>query len=205
MITQINSKPPKLSILVKLQWVMGALLLVVVMMLGWFLLCQPIWQEISTQANPLDTELALNKIKTEYQKVRTLNDQYKTVSETQAKRLQLALPQGPDLPNLMATLEGMAKDQGLSIQNMSFSFTNPTGVSEQSEDEEKLSKLGIKTMMINITLGPSTYQDMKKFVNSAQDSLRLLNLKSLTFNVGVKGNKNGYNLNFDATYLEEPQ
>lgn len=203
MITEINSRPPKLSILIKLQWFLGVVLFGVILTLGWFLLCQPIWQEISTQDKPLDNELALNKIKTEYQKVKTLNDQYKVVNESQAKRLQLALPQGPDLPNLMAILEGIAKDQGLAIENMNFSFGAPTGVSEENEDVEKLAKLGIKTMNINVSLGPSTYGEMKKFVKAAEDSIRLINLKSLTFNVGIKGNKNGYNLNFDSTYLEQ--
>ena len=201
--TQINSRPPKLSLLVKLQWVLGGILFVIIITLGWFLLCQPIWQEISMQDKPLETELALNKIKTEYQKVKRLNDQYKVVNEAQAKRLQLALPQGPDLPNLMAILEGIAKDQGLTILNMNFSFGNPTGLSEENVEVEKLAKIGIKTMMINVSLGPSTYGEMKKFINAAEDSIRLLNLQSLTFNVGIKGNKSGYNLNFNTTYLEQ--
>lgn len=203
MITQINSRPPKLTILVKFQWVLGAIVFAIIVALGWFLVCQPVWQDIGLQDRPIDKEMALNKIQTEYQKVKRLNDQYKVVSEAQAKRLQLALPQGPDLPNLMAILEGLAKDQGLTIENMNFSFSNPTGISQQNEDVEKLAKIGIKTMLINLSLGPSTYGEMKKFVNAAEDSIRLLNLKSLTFNVGVKGNKNGYNLNFDATYLEQ--
>jgi Tfp pilus assembly protein PilO len=100
------------------------------------------------------------------------------------KELDLILPDNQDVPGLIVQLEALANDNGVILNDVSFT---------EEDDEKKISDY--KTIKINLKLNGS-YEALKNFLITAENNIRLVDIDSISF--GASANeKNNTSFDFD--------
>ncbi len=127
------------------------------------------------------------------------------------KTVDEALPEAPRIPELLVTLDYLAKQSGLSVESLQITLaptlkTNKAGqdVSQVLRVETILSKTqNLEVMQIDLAL-KGQYQNLKSFLGNVEQSLRLLDI--LTLVIGVPEEKSGsqdYSLRMLTYYQKE--
>lgn len=96
--------------------------------------------------------------------------------ETQISDIKAILPSSPETAEILATLDILAKQNSLILDNIDFTFSN----AEKQNSDQNLSDL---PSLINAQLTlRGNYANFKTFLQSVETEKRLLNLFGLTIN-----------------------
>ncbi|MDZ4229912.1 MAG: hypothetical protein U1C53_02120 [Candidatus Veblenbacteria bacterium] len=193
-------------------WPLAVTLIVVVLLLGWWFLLRPQWQTLRALPELDGFASSRAAVEAELSKLKQLTEDYTALTATDRKRLDLALPQGQDIPNLLAQLEGIAETTGFAITDLGFASGNQAGEGVPVRDEvgnitSPLSPgANVETMVqelrVNMVIEGGEYGALKEFIAAAQESIRLLNLSSVTFTTKSAGSGEvSYTLNFHTVFL----
>ncbi len=197
-ITPVNAWAGKVHIL-------APLLAVVILLAGWFLVVRPLWNSVAAITKPNKIIEAEDNIKSDINQIEKINEQYRNLNNSELQRINLVLPKGRDIPTLLAQFEGLANEAELVIQSLDFIGSGDEGQVRGRAENNISQELGlpfkVNSLQINLTLGPGSYEQVKKFIADASSSLRLLELTSLTFSQSSTGVQSGYVLNFRTMYL----
>ncbi len=186
-------------------------------LLGWFFLLRPQWQKYRSLPDPATYAAAKLSVNEQIATLSELKAEYGKLTATDFTRLDLFLPKGKDIPNLLAQLEGLAEFTGFEIESLGLADApqdaQESRVVRDSQGEVVGVNLGeqgaasgpeLKELQLTLTLGPGTYEQLKKFIAATEESLRAMTLTSLTFtskssqqSVGFTG----FNLNLKSPYL----
>lgn len=210
MLPQASSKRALSPII---QRVMPVLAFLVVVGIGWWFVLLPMWSELQATDEIARAESARTMVEKETRALEQLQVDYGALSEVDQLRLSILLPKGEDLPNLLAQVEGLVKQSGFPIGSIGVSEVGEAAAvksqrivqGKQGEAPVVQSKksrqqsLQIKELQVSLTLGAGSYIQFKHFLAMAEQSLRLLNLTSFSF----QSNKadSGYMVNFRTPYL----
>lgn len=129
----------------------------------------------------------IGKKKTEYldllESARTLAEKrdqllqiYNGISPDEIVRLEKMLPQNPDNVKLILEIDALAKNQGLSLQNVKIKEANDT--SAKNKAAKANADTGVLTLEFTTT-GP--YPGYVNFIAILEKNLRIMNVKKVSF------------------------
>lgn len=104
---------------------------------------------------------------------------YSSVSPADRDRLERILPANPDNVKLILEIEGLAKAQGLNLQNVKIKESSEDQKNQNNRTTQRISPdIGSLTLEFTI-VGP--YPGYVSFINSLETNLRIMNVKKSSF------------------------
>ena len=98
------------------------------------------------------------------------------------ERITAALPSGPDTPELITSIEAIARDSGVVVESMELAVIDPGSFTGEDVDENITNlpeKVQVVEMNLAITTGP--YDELKTFLAALERSLRLIDVAGITY------------------------
>lgn len=194
-------------------WPLTIAVSVIILLAGWWFLWLPQWRSLQALPPVDGFETTRQAVAAELASLNKFIEEYDKLTATDLKRLDLALPKGQDIPNLLAQFEGIAKATNFSISDIGFS-TAKVRAEPQGLPGEEISGTGdpslsglvtessAQELRVNVVIEGGEYADLKEFIASAEQSVRLLKLTSITFTTKSAGRGGvAYTLNFQTVYL----
>ncbi|MFZ5391215.1 MAG: hypothetical protein ACOZAJ_03005, partial [Patescibacteria group bacterium] len=175
--------PAKITISKTNNWagkvhILAPLLAAAILLIGGLLVVRPLWKSLSAIESPDDITASQVKIKSDINQIEKINEQYRNLNNSELERINLVLPKGRDIPTLLAQFEGLAKEAELVMQSIDFIGSGDEaqvrGRPESNVSQELGLPFKVNSLQINVTLGPGSYDQIKKFVAAAASSLRLV-------------------------------
>lgn len=108
-----------------------------------------------------------------------LMDQYRDFPKLEVERLNKILPDDVDMVRLAKDLDSIASAQGISISRISVE-------ADKDDDARAIIESGVSThedSMVSFEF-ISTYESFKRFMADLEDSLRISDIESVSFEVG---------------------
>lgn len=153
----------------------------------------------------------------------------KNIAESDVAFLERAIPQGPQIPNLLTVLNDLAIQNGFKVDNINATEQgDETAISATAAAKRKLgtvldavrgettNQVGTKPqgqkLSIRLTLsGPVGYESVRTLLNAVESSERIFDVESLSFNVASSNggpgqetkNETKYELNINSLYLPD--
>ena len=175
--------------------------LIAIAILTFFFYVNPAYKDIQVlQEESEQFDEALDKSK-ELQKIRDeLLLKYNSFSSDDLDRLEKLLPDNVDNVRLVLDLDGIASTYGLSVRDVTIS-------SEDEEENKEVNIIGPKGNLFNsINLSFSvtaTYNDFLLFLRDLEESLRIVDIRGLSFEAPIEGsNFSEYNISLETYWLK---
>jgi hypothetical protein len=131
------------------------------------------------------------------QKRDQLLSQYRAISSTNTTRLAQVLPDNAATVDLARNFDDIASRYGISLKNVDV-ITDA-----QNTSNEALAPSSGNYGTVTVATGfVSTYANFRKFLNDAEHSLRLVDVRSITFSTNSANNLYAYNVSFDTYWLK---
>jgi Tfp pilus assembly protein PilO len=148
--------------------------LIIISVAAFFTFINPRFEGIQALQNEQqEFDLALERAR-ELQTVRDdLLSRYNTFDSEELEDLEKILPDNVDNVRLILDLDGIASRYGMTIKNVSLSEKNSSASGVQLESE-----IGEIGLTFNIE---SQYGEFKKFIRDLEQSLRIVDISSLSF------------------------
>lgn len=182
---------------------------ILIIFLGGWIWWLPQWRLIKSLQTGAEVKVdrvqQQQAVEKELRELNNLVAEYNRLAADDKIRLDLSLPRGQDIPNLLAQIEGIATRTNFIIKDISFSAVNPN---ERTERAAVVDSKGTsftpsaEELKINLVVEGGDYADLKKFVKLTAQSQILLKLTAITFTTKSAGSGGiSYTLNFQTTYL----
>jgi len=143
---------------------------------------------------------ALDKYNTLESTFSGLTDTYRRFSQTDMERLELMLPDALDPIRLIIDIDAVAADNNLVISNFGLPGQDDNGPRARNQDPDvvagratEIDVIGTATLLLNCS---GTYEDMKSFLYTLEQSLLLLDVVAVEVQVDNRRN--------DEDELEDP-
>jgi len=108
-------------------------------------------------------------------KVEQLKQGYEAQQEN-IKKINYALPEGKDIPNLIVQFEALASENGLILEKLSFDTKHSKKDSESKKAYE----------VLNVTLSlTGDYTGLKNFLGSLENNIRIMDIISIGFSTAA--------------------
>ena len=120
---------------------------------------------------------------------------YNNLSEDDKTRLNKLLPDSIDNVKLIIDIDNIASKYNLKLRNIDIKADKPGEFTGDNVNKD----YGTAKLRFSVT---APYDNFKLFLNDLEDSLRLVDISSLTFNSGEK-NLNDYNIELKTYWLKE--
>ncbi len=185
-------------------WPSGIFVSVLILSLGWWFLLLPQWRTLKALPTIEGFDVTKKSVEDELVNLNALVNEYNKLVATDHTRLDLALPRGQDIPNLLAQFEGIANRTNFTISDIGFSAAKATPEEQQLAEasSQPANTSSAKDLKINLVIEGGDYNDLKEFISLTEDSQILLKLISLTFTTKSAGRSGiSYTLNFATAYI----
>jgi hypothetical protein len=130
----------------------------------------------------------------------SIEEEIKKISLADINKIHEMLPDGPDLPNLIATVEGLAKASGSFVEGFDLAEIQPTagGMVQVQQTEESIDFLpeGIRHIDVNLRVESNQYPNVKLLLSNMEKSLRLLDITGISYDPKAQG----YTVTFRTYY-----
>lgn len=130
------------------------------------------------------------------QKREELQQKYNDIGEEDRKRLEKLLPDTVDNVRLILDINNIASDFGIAITDIGVTEEQETGGTNQIT-ENTGEKYGTIELSFSVS---ATYETFKRFLETLEDSLRLVDVTSFTVNAG-EGVFYNYTVNLQTYWL----
>lgn len=105
---------------------------------------------------------------------------YSGISPSDMERLDKILPANPDNVKLILEIDGLARSQGLSLQNVKIKESEENTANQPQARNNQRSNPDIGTLTLEFaTVGP--YPGYVNFIGSLEKNLRIMNVKKSSF------------------------
>lgn len=133
----------------------------------------------------------------------TLIETINVISAEHRKLIDQALPRGPAGADLLVSLEGLSKQNGLALKRADLTSTITTkqiaGGQPKTSGQPTVQPTTISEFPINLNLtGP--YTSFKRFLENVEKNIRLLEVENITFITPSKGDVFDFNLRLKTYY-----
>lgn len=161
----------------------------------WFLLSPKIDKVRNIASTVLSEERAKEAaLKTRIEYLVNLETLRRQIAEEDIARVDQMLPSEPGVPELFASLESIALESFVKLENIQFSKleTKPA-----SGDKRSIAPGGAEALSIQLTVANTPYSNVKTLVTNIETSLRLLDVTALLYSPAAKT----YSLTVSSYYL----
>ncbi|HOX21400.1 MAG TPA: type 4a pilus biogenesis protein PilO [Candidatus Paceibacterota bacterium] len=163
----------KRNISLTLSLVVLILALVVIFVWTW-----PAFKEVGDLNKKINEEKS--QYDTQYQAVqiaKSIIDQYKSLISV-SQTISLSIPRGAEIQNLLAQLETITTQSGLSLQSINF---ENVGVSTPSSKKSAQNIVqSYKTLRLTLGL-TGNYESLKTWLNAVESDIRLMDIVNIAF------------------------
>lgn len=105
--------------------------------------------------------------------------------KNEVNALNEALPNGPDVEDLVATLDAIAKSKGMTISTITPELGDEE-TAETGETAETVTASGFKIGEMNVEIGMvGSYTALKDFLKDAENSRRIINVKDVSISAAA--------------------
>ncbi len=161
-----------------------AIIILVVIAFGAFFFGLPKYQEYLDGKDSLRKKQSEYEIKSAYySKILALDKEIQSRSEVLDK-VNSALPEDNSYAELMYLLQTKGSESGLTVKSITFSPAGATAYGQTSPKNPAPTTTGIKKIFFTMSIS-GTYQDLKNFLASLDNSLRLFQVNSIAFNASA--------------------
>lgn len=178
------------SIIIKYFKIVLVLEIILILNGGFFLLLKPKYIHLRTEVSK---EVELKKIqladkeKTR-QELKRYQDKIEALSPLDKERLDIFLPVGVQLPELLVQLNSLAKDSNLSLDSVevterkvkSFKKDKETAITKEINDDGPAKGL-INILDVSLSLSGGDYFSFKRFLKNMETNLRLFDEVAISF------------------------
>jgi hypothetical protein len=205
MAKQDTEKPksgPQLQLFfVRYYYLIAAALAVGVIAAGYFMFLEPKYISIGIGASNDTTFLKDEQAKRQKYLVqlKDVSKKYRSINQTELTRFKAILPTEPDLPDLYAQFQTLTLKHNLLLGGIAFS---EVGDQTAAEGEAKTGNGKLKKLSVSINVagqGQGSYEEMKSFLTTLEDNLRLFDIQSVFFTPG----SSAYAINLYTYYLSQ--
>lgn len=149
-------------------------------------------QVLSAQTS--DYGNALNESKNLMSQRDSLNNQYDQIQQTDLDRIQKMLPDSVDNVRLIIDINGIANKFGLTIKNLQVGSGDGGTLGPNNNPYGSIS--------LSFTVS-SSYSAFQEFLQSLEQSLRLVDITSVTFTSTDKSNIYDFNVTLQTYWLKQ--
>lgn len=173
-------------------------------------------------------EQTLAQARERLQQLRDMETKFRsTVTEADRHFLNRAIPDAPEIPNLLSILQDLAEQSGFEVSAVSISEQTPapaaTGDAAAQENLQGVLKavrgettamnsgrLSAHRLVVRLALnGPQGYDAVKKLLIAVESNERLFDAESLSFSLGTDGTglaqaSARYDLSIQTVFLPPP-
>lgn len=110
-----------------------------------------------------ETKIKVEEVLKEYEKL-----------AKEAEKVNLSVPSEKDIPSLLVTMEALASESGMVMDNLVF------GEVAQPASPERTTIQKYRAMAINVSVR-GTYSAFKNYLASIEDNVRLLDISNVSF------------------------
>jgi len=153
---------------------------IIIFAAAYFLLWQPAFEKIKYFNSTLlqEKEAALTTKKILLNNLKEMEKKYLSITPETKTKISEFLPLSQDLPYLYNNLDQITKASGYKIIALT--------VNQKTDDEEtggknSSRKQGLSTLIVNLKLEGSGYQNLKNFLLALENNLRIFDLESLNW------------------------
>lgn len=150
----------------------------------------------STSRDVAEKQARLQEQEEESQALRSLEENLKTVSAAEQRRLEAVLPSAAELDDLYIQFTDLAASLGLSMTSLEFSDAGSSATAEEKQN------VGGDIQTVGVTFsvdGVESYEALKTLLTTLQDNLRILDMNSLAYSPGTTQ----YSLTLKLYYFDE--
>lgn len=171
--------------------VSASIVAAVIFLLGWFLLLAPARARLSVERASLQSiEAESTKASAQRATLEHLRSAIKDIRPEEFAKIDRMVPLGRDVPNLILQLEALASETGILLKHVALQ-------EGRGGDDKSLPK-GVKSVDLVVTVTGGDYATLKRFLEAAEKSGRILDVRNFTFSRGLQS----YTINVQAYYRE---
>lgn len=198
---------------INIKYIAPVVTLVVVIIIGlayWFIFQPMVWQTSRDGGLDLSAkERELQVLENYFSSQETFLENYQSVKDKE--KIVKILPSERNIPSLLNELEALAEDSGFAPMFMEISssldISGNTATASRVvrrplilDQDASLNHLeGIEQFNINFKITEGDYSDLKKFLLSIEDNLRIIDVISIRYHNKIKS----YDLSLRTYYLAE--
>ena len=173
-------------------------ILILIMAGLFFFVIRPQYGEMTTlRAESAQYKYILNNISSLAEKRDSLLVKYNAIPEQEVNRLNRVLPDHIDTVRLAVDLDAIASKYGIALKSIQ-SVQNKPDESTTIVQEAPVLAHEVATVSFQFV---STYENFRRFITDIEKSLRIIDIKTVTFSTG-NSNLYEYEVSFDTYWLK---
>ena len=163
--------------------VVTALIIILVVALGYFFVLKPKYEQISASSGNGTGSISaeLEKRQTYLNNLNLLISSFNKINQTEVEKVKKILPSETDIPGLYSQFQTLSEKNNIALASISISEAAPeegTAINETG---------GISRLSVNLNLvgsKDSGYNDLKNFLSLLENNLRLFDVNAVYFTPG---------------------
>lgn len=173
---------------------------ILILGLGYFLLISPKLTQARTMAAAklVAEEERQQNLERKLQYLASLSKKRAETSDAEVRNIAVMLPTGPAVPELLASLDGIARESQVTVEGVELSFIEPV----KTDDKLKGAALDslppdVRALEASVNVTATAYGALKTFLANIEHSLRLMDVTALLYSPSAKS----YTITVRAYYL----
>lgn len=165
----------------------------VLILLGWFFLLSPAWGRLEmAKRTGEEQRQTIEQLYGERARAERRKTALEKLDQEKLQKISRVIPVGRDVPRLVAELEALASETGVSLKSIA--------VGETERSLTTTLPRGVRPIPLSVTVSGVTYSATKAFLAALESNLRLLDVQSFSFSQGVQD----YTMSIQAYYHDLP-
>lgn len=189
-------KPPSYLLRWFLQYYRLATIAVclVILILGYVLLISPKLERVGTLEITKLTEAneQQRSLESKLQYLAALSQKRSQANEKDIKKIDAMLPSGPGVPELLASLESIARESKVTMEGIEMSLIEPVKAKSKTATKGAEPSLedslppGVRALEASVSVAATPYNNLKIFLGNIEQSLRLMDAVALLYSPAAK-------------------
>ena len=185
-------KPSNIILLInKYLNILSFLIVIIVLILGFFILLQPKINNIqSTRGDKLPEvqrkEEDLRSLVNQIDKLKNKYSEIKSERADDLDKLYKILPLDPDIANLFLIADRLANEYGFKLLSIDMAEPDKKSIKKQKKEDGVIKKEAWKSLIIHMVVSQiddrnDAYGNFKKYLSGLENNLRLIDIETVSF------------------------
>jgi len=176
----------------------GTVLILVILIIGYLLLINPKLRTNKEVTKELmELKIVMASKQAYLNKLRVILDSYNQINKYNKDFVNDFLPESLDLPSLITNINAIAVRNGMEVERLGYNVRQNSGLRNKNITEGGETVVGeLEAVDVSVHVLGSGYNRFKNFIEDLENSSRLIELESFSFDPL----SDGYDLNFTVYY-----